>query len=296
MPIAVLFNTFSGHRSKRWNQKTFEKLNASLDETIVPYYLSNLDDLRHALDDILTSDTQTLIISGGDGTLNRTINALLTHPANRPISLALLPNGTGNSYALDLGIHSIEDTIIAMQKDRQQEVDVGRIFTENESRYFINNFGVGLVYDITKLASKLRFLGAFSYVISTLVNLITLPSLSLILTIDGQSERKNVLFLDICNSQFTGGDMRMAPGVALNDGRFQMISLGVLSRRLLLKTFPKLFAGTHIDETFVEAQFVTRVRLESSQPCACILDGDLSFQLPLTVEITPQKLQFYMND
>jgi diacylglycerol kinase (ATP) len=296
MSIAVLFNTFSGHRSKRWNQKTLATLQRSINEPIVPYHLSNLDDLQNSLDSILATDQKTLIISGGDGTLNRTINALLNHPNYRPIQLALLPNGTGNSFALDLNIKTLADAIQAIQNGRLQPTDVGLISTATESRYFVNNFGIGLVYDITKMASKLRFMGAFSYVVSTLVNLIKLPNLRLTMNVDGKPIRKDVLFLDICNSQFTGGDMRMAPNVALNDGRFQMISLAVLSRRLLVKTFPKLFTGSHIDETFVDAQFVQKVEIESDTPCACILDGDLAYALPLTVEMANEKLLFLIND
>ncbi len=293
MSYAVVFNTFSGHRSRHWNEKLLTQLQHELDATILPYPVDSLKGLHAALTDVLGSDAHTLIISGGDGTLNRTVNALLSHPDYRELALALIPNGTGNSFALDLNIKTPTDTIEAIKQGKTQQVDVGEIITEGGRRFFINNFGVGLVYDITRLASKMRPIGALSYVIATLIKLIRLPSLRLSLTIDGHHESRDVLFLDICNSQYTGGDMRMAPNIKLDDRQFQLISVPVLTRRLLLKTFPKLFNGSHVEESFVTSQMVKRVHLRANKRCACILDGDLADELPLTVAMTNQTLTFY---
>lgn len=293
MSYAILFNRLSGRRSAHWNNKLINRLTHALPEPLTPYDVEDPASLNTAMTDILTSGVHSLIISGGDGTLNRVINALLRHPDRRDLKLALIPNGTGNSFALDLGIKQLDDTLTAIKQGHLVNADIGRIRSERGEQFFINNFGIGLVYDITRLASKLRPLGALSYIIATLVKLIRLPKLDITLTADGEKQTATVLFLDICNSRFTGGDMNMAPDVTLTDGQFQMVWVPPISQWTLLKTFPKLFSGTHLQESFVHHQMVQRVELAAGQPVNSILDGDLTDGLPFSVEMTEQKLTFY---
>lgn len=293
MSYAVLFNRLSGRRSERWNNHLIEHLHKALPEPFTPYDVEDPVSLQLAMTDILASDAHSLIISGGDGTLNRVINALLQHPDRRMLKLALIPNGTGNSFALDLGIQSLDDTLTAIKRGEVVHSDVGIIRRQGTEFYFINNFGIGLVYDITRLASKLRPLGALSYVIATLIKLIRLPKLDIELMADGESEQASVLFLDICNSRFTGGDMNMAPDITLTDGQFQMVWVPPVSRLTLLKTFPKLFSGKHLQEPFVHHKMVKTVTLGSMNSEPCIVDGDLKEGLPLSVAMSTEKLSFY---
>ncbi|EAR11118.1 diacylglycerol/lipid kinase family protein [Reinekea blandensis] len=293
MSYAVLFNRLSGRRSDRWNQHLIHRLQTSLSEPVSAYEVDDAKTLNRALTELLSSDAHSLIISGGDGTLNRVVNALLSHPQQRPLNLAVIPNGTGNSFALDLNIHQLDDALRAIEEGTTVSVDVGEIRHGDHQRFFINNFGIGLVYDITALASRMRAIGALSYVIATLVKLIRLPTLNVQMTVDGIRQTNNLLFLDICNSRYTGGNMNMAPQVTLADGQFQMIWVAPLPRRTLLRTFPKLFKGTHVNESFVHQQMVQQVTLEGDANIRCILDGDLDVGLPLTIAMTQRRLTFY---
>lgn len=294
MSIAVLFNQLSGRRSERWNRQLIQRLSSELPEPVQAFKADNPNSLNAALTDILNSDAHSLMVAGGDGTLNRIVNALIHHPQKRTLNLALIPNGTGNSFALDLGIRTQEDTLQALKQNNLVQVDIGVLKTKQQTRYFINNFGIGLVYDITRLAAKLRPLGSLSYAIATLVKLIRLPALPVQLTIDGQKQNTRVLFLDICNSRFTGGDMNMAPDVTLTDRQFQMVWVPPISRLTLLRTFPKLYAGTHLTEDFVHHQMAQRIELSSTDvEVPCILDGDLTGSLPLQIEMSDQTLPFY---
>lgn len=293
MQTALIFNTLSGARSAKRNRALVKKLQQVFPEGIASYEANSSQALQSALNEILTGSTDRLLISGGDGTLNFVVNTLLSHAQYRRIPIGLIPYGTGNSFALDLNIHSLEDALISVQKNKTVLVDVGKLTHQNDSKYFVNNFGIGLVYDIAHTASKMRFLGAFSYTLATLFHLIRLSPMNITMQIDGQNERRSVFFLDVCNSQYTGGDMRIAPDVSLNDGRFQMVSLQPTGRLSLLKAFPKIFAGQHLNEPFVKTQFVTAVEIESASAGACLLDGELSLPLPATVEMTSHKLPFF---
>lgn len=293
MDTALIVNTLAGERSRSRNVALIDLLNQRFLHDVVPFKVNTLEELNSAIEQIRSNGASRLLVAGGDGTLNRVVNAILKRADDWTIPLGLIPYGTGNSFALDLGIHSLEDALQAITSGDRVNVNIGRISNDDGSRYFINNFGVGLVYDIASMASKMRFLGAFSYTLATLIRIIRLKPWNLSLTIDGQPSERSVLFLDICNSQYTGGAMRIAPQVSLTDGRFQMIGLADTTRRSLLAAFPKLFAGEHLSEPFVTSEFVKRLDINADRETASLLDGELSLKLPVTVEMTERTLPFF---
>jgi YegS/Rv2252/BmrU family lipid kinase len=291
LKYAVLFNTLSGRRSEKRNRDSLQKLQEKVSSSVRAFHANTESELRAVITMVLEDAYDVLIVSGGDGTLNRVVNSLLLNP-QPTLTLAILPSGTGNSFALDLGIRNVDTAVAAIARNKRQWVDVGLIKQAQEQRYFVNNFGVGLVYDISKLAEKMRFLGAFSYTLSTLIKIIRLPTLSLTVTDNKGVSKKDLLFYEVCNSRFTGGAMMMAPNVTLTDRKFQSISLKSIPRRVLIKTFPKLFKGTHTNETFVSTEMITDVSIESSQETHCLIDGDLSFALPVKITMSPNQLSF----
>jgi YegS/Rv2252/BmrU family lipid kinase len=295
MDYAVVFNTLSGRRSKKINNALYHKLQKELGHSIHVYEANTLELLVVHINEILRSDAHSLIIAGGDGTLNRVINSLLRSECYRDINLAVLPNGTGNSFCLDLGIVDITSAIDTIKLNRLTDVRIGLIENETENRYFINNFGIGFVYNIAALASKMRFLGQFSYIIATLVQLIRLKPISFQYSVNGVTHNESVIFADICKSQYTGGDMLMAPSADIRKGEFQLILLKSVTRLQLLAAFPKLFRGEHLKYDFVDSMFGESIRLECQPNCHSLIDGDLAFTCPVDITIAPQKLTFYTS-
>jgi YegS/Rv2252/BmrU family lipid kinase len=293
MSFAIIFNTLSGHRSVKRNRLLLNQLQQTLVDSVQEYYADSLQALELIVDTVLESKAHSLIIAGGDGTLNRVVNTLLRSQHYRDIKLAVLPNGTGNSFALDLGIVDMSTALEAINQGRLASTRLGVLSNSTEQRYFINNFGIGLVYQITSLASKMRFLGGFSYVVATLIHLIRLKPIQLQLTAGEVSYTLPVIFADVCKSKYTGGDMLMAPSVSINKGEFQVILLKSVSRLKLLKAFPKLFRGEHLAYDFVVNFKASDIHIESQPKSHSLVDGDLGFPGAFTIAIAPQVLNFY---
>lgn len=81
---------------------------------------------------------RTVVAAGGDGT----VNVVVQHLAGRG-TLGVLPAGTFNHFARDLGLRDEEAALAALEGGREAEVDLGRA----DGRYFVNGVGMGLYPD-----------------------------------------------------------------------------------------------------------------------------------------------------
>ena len=89
--------------------------------------------------------------------------------------------------------------------------------------------------------------------------------------------------------------MKMAPDARIDDGLFDVVILGPLSRASLLRTFPKIYAGTHGDHpsvTMVRGKTAT-VR---TRPVKTLLpDGELFGVTPTTIDVLPGRVRFFAH-
>jgi undecaprenyl-diphosphatase len=81
------------------------------------------------------SEDRAVIAAGGDGT----ISAVAQHLVEKGL-LAVLPTGTLNHFARDLGLRDLDDAVEALGSGRELQIDLGRV----GERYFVNNAGLGL--------------------------------------------------------------------------------------------------------------------------------------------------------
>ena len=81
--------------------------------------------------------------------------------------------------------------------------------------------------------------------------------------------------------------MMMAPGAQIDDGKFDVVLLNRITRRKLLKLFPSIFSGTHIEDESVEVLRGTKVSLETETPLALTPDGETFGETPIEAEVLP---------
>ena len=231
---------------------------------------------------------------GGDGTNFHLLNGLLKN--NRPESLppvGIIPVGSGNSFALDLDIGSTEDGLRALVRGRTRPVDVCRFDQTGESWYFINLAGFGFVTDVAQTAHRLKRCGDFSYVLGVFYRLMGLRFHRMQLTLDGQRFDADNCFVEFCNSRYTGGRMLMAPEARIDDGWFDVVVAGPLSRISLLTTFPKIFKGTHAENPAVRIYRAKRAEVFTDPPKALLPDGEIFGSTPTQITIHPQMIRYF---
>lgn len=115
----------------------------------------------------IKSGHRLIVVVGGDGALTTAIKAF----AYKKATLAVIPAGTGNSFALNLGLRTVDDALEAIVSGREVEVDLGIV----NGIYFANVATIGLTTEIaTEVEHGLkRIAGAAAYGLSAVVPLAT---------------------------------------------------------------------------------------------------------------------------
>lgn len=252
---------------------------------------------RHAEDLVRSVDVtayQGIISAGGDGTNFHVLNGLLKHhdPGDLPC-LGIIPVGSGNSFAMDLGIRSIRDGLDAILANTPCEVDVLSVFTEGDRHYFVNLAGAGFVADVARTAARFKVLGDFSYVLGVLYQTIKLEFHDMELELDGVSYSGKNCFVEFCNSRFTGGAMLMAPAAVIDDGYFDAVIVSPLSRMSLLAAFPKIFKGTHGLHPAVRIVRARHAVIRTAPSKDLLPDGELCGTTPATIDILPKAVRYF---
>ena len=124
------------------------------------------------------SNFDIIVAAGGDGTLFEALNGLYQHEKKDRIPLGLIPVGTGNAFARDLGLlpGDWEKGIGIIRAGRLRLLDVGRVQTRTETFHFLNIIGLGFPVDAMKTAKKLKMTGKSAYSLAVIREMLRLKS------------------------------------------------------------------------------------------------------------------------
>lgn len=222
---------------------------------------------------------------GGDGTLHEVINGLLTRSDKKTVPIGCIPGGTGNSFMHDLDCLDPVEAANRIVGGKTRPIDVAKVSIGQEVVYCFNIVGWGMVTDINMSAEKVRWLGEQRYNVTTLMHVFFLNRRRTKLILDGEEDEDEFIFILGCNTQYTGKGMRMAPRAKLDDGLIDVIVIRDATRRKLLKIFPKVFDGSHVDDPVVEYHQVKKYSLIPQEDDILNLDGELKGSTPFDVEV-----------
>jgi YegS/Rv2252/BmrU family lipid kinase len=256
-------------------------------------------------------DGRRLIIAcGGDGTISEVANGILE--SGCAVELGILPSGTGGDFRRSLGIPArTADAARTLLRGRARLMDVGRVtYLDHEgakvTRYFLGvaSFGMstGIISRVKEggsrsvtLAGNGRLKGKLSFAAATVRSTFSSTGTEVVVQLDDQRERRlTVSNLCIANARYFGGGMKVAPDAMLDDGQFDVISIGDLGALKILANAYKLYRGTHLD---MEQVHQSRARVVNARPAlkneevAIEIDGELSGRLPAKFEIHPRALR-----
>ena len=251
-----------------------------------------------------------IIACGGDGTISEVANGILESGCDA--ELGILPSGTGGDFRRSLNIPSrTADAARVLRTGRARLMDVGRVTYLNQegqevSRYFLGVASFGMSTEIigrvkeghSGMLSGARagwLKGKLSFAVATVQSTLSSPATSVIVQLDDQRERRlTVSNLCIANARYFGGGMKVAPLAMLDDGRFDVVTIGDLGALKILTNAHKLYRGTHLAMEQVQQ---TRARIVMARPArnddevAIEIDGELPGRLPATFEIQPRALR-----
>ena len=137
---------------------------------------------------------------------------------------------------------------------------------------------------------RLPFPGPAVYTLATLATMASFRPYHFTLTSQEWSYRGRVMFVGIANSPSYGGGMRLSPDSDMSDGRFEVCIVEAMGRLELLRSFPSIFAGTHLSHPKFRILTARRLRMESARPVPFCLDGECHQSLPIDISLVPSAM------
>ena len=134
--------------------------------------------------------------------------------------------------------------------------------------------------------------GQMRYNLATVAELRTFTPLQYTLDLDGATRRLEAMLVAVGNGPSFGGGLRITEGASLDDGLLDVVIIKPMSRLELVRTYPKLFKGTHTTHPQYERHRVRQVTV-ASPGITAYADGERFGALPLTVECVPGALTVY---
>lgn len=263
-------------------------LDAELFETTAP------GDATRAVGALSPGAFDTVICAGGDGTLFEVVNGLMARPLETRETLGVLPMGTGNAFARDLGLEP-GDTDTAMEMilaGDSRPVDVAEVQGRAGRFHFINILGAGFVVRAGRAAQALKALGRGAYTLGALAALARLPALPMRIELDGVPlDVSDTLFVQVANSRFTGTRFLMAPEARIDDGLLDLVHVRRLPRPRILRLFPTIYDGLHVKEPEVTVRRARHVRLLAPDGLDCMADGEFHGVTPLDIQCLPSQIR-----
>ncbi len=235
------------------------------------------------------------IAVGGDGTGFEIVNGLFPEAidAVEKPTLGFLPLGTGNSFLRDFSTVGAEFSRKALAEGRKRVCDVIRLDHKEGTIFYINILSLGFVADVcTVTNARFKRFGEAGYGLGVVLTVAGLACLPIPIRADGGAlDSAPVAFLSINNSRFTAGKMMMAPNADTADGYADIIRVGELGRMAFLKTFPKVFKGTHLQHPAVQATRAKSIEFELPGPADAMIDGEVIRLWPTRLSVLHHALE-----
>jgi YegS/Rv2252/BmrU family lipid kinase len=236
-----------------------------------------------------------VVAVGGDGTVNEVASGIVGLPG---VELAVIARGTGVDFVRTYGIPGrLEGAVEVALRGRTRTIDGGRVgyrawSGEAGEAWFFNAAGAGISGAIAKRTneSSKTLGGKASYLWSTVAVFARWRNAEVRVEVDGETRTGRMHEVVVANGRYLGGGMMMCPEASPDDGLFDVLLIGDLTKRDLVLTLPKLYRGTHLPHPKAELLRGAVVSVDSAEPLPIQLDGEQPGTTPVRFECVPEAL------
>ncbi len=279
---AVLVVNARSRRGREWYDQAHANLKESGLDLEGSYACSRPAEVFERIRAAVKKQVPLIIVGGGDGTLSSAAKEIVGGKS----TLGVLPMGTGNAFARDLGIDSdAAKACEVLLTGKVRSVDLGEV----NGRYFVNVASVGLT---TLIASGLtddakKRLGrmVYAFAIARAV-LATKPFQAKLTTDEGTQEHTTLQFV-VSSGRFHAGPFPVTPDAQITDRRLNGYLLATNRKSVLLKYALHLWGGRQVNLPEVHSFTTKEGRLETGRAMRVTIDGEISEKTPLSFRIMP---------
>jgi YegS/Rv2252/BmrU family lipid kinase len=298
-------NSANGSTGRKW-----PSIRDALKESIGPFDEAFTASSGHATQLVregLRAGAERIVSVGGDGTVNEVVNGFFDGGTaiNPQAVLGLIPGGTGGDLRRTLGVgKDLRSALSVLAAGGSKAVDVGKVgYTDHAGnhaeRLFINitSFGIGGLVDKKVNESSKALGGRLAFAIGTFKALMQYTNKPLHLKVTGTSGEpvldaslviNNVA---VANGQYFGGGMWVAPEARIDDGLFDVVILGDLTRADAILKASRIYKGTHLELPQVQSCRGSHVEAVSQEEVLIDMDGEQPGRLPITLDVLPSAIR-----
>jgi diacylglycerol kinase (ATP) len=132
--------------------------------------------------------------------------------------------------------------------------------------------------------------GLPAYLAGLLTTLVSYHNREITLKLDGNTEERKICTVVMSNGKYGGGSMFIAPNADLEDGMFDVVIIGDISKPDLLRSLPRIYRGTHLTHPKITVKRAREVEIQSKLPISLQADGELLGEGPVHLSILPAAL------
>ncbi|MER7007929.1 diacylglycerol kinase [Dactylosporangium sp. NPDC000555] len=233
-----------------------------------------------------------LVAMGGDGTVHLGLQAV----AGTGVPFGIVPAGTGNDFAVRLGLPAspvaaagvITD---ALRDGRSRAIDLARVSgADGTTAWFGAVLAAGFDAFVNERANRMRWpRGAQRYNRAIVEELLALRPRRYRMSLDGAVTELDSVLVAVGNTESYGGGFRIAPGADPTDGLLDVVVAEPLGRLTLMRLRPKVLKGTHVLDRRVSTHRARTVEL-AGEGVTAYADGERICPLPVTITCVPGAL------
>lgn len=288
--LLVVNPSSGGEKAPEFQKQALEKLKAYFDYVEVKE-TKKAGDATRFTKEAAQKQFDSVIVMGGDGTVNEGISGIANEP-HRP-HFGFFPLGTVNDLARALGIPLDPTSAIAQfDPSRKRLLDIGQV---NDS-YFMNVAAIGAIpQGINDVApeEKTRF-GKLAYFINGIKELVNNQSYQFKIELNSVSKTitSSTLIIGLTNS--IGGFETLLPNAKVDDGLLHLLYLKDSHFLDTVSAIPQLMKGVTEDTTSLGYETFTEGKISVIDGDLQInIDGDEGDHLPIHVKVLPSHISIY---
>jgi YegS/Rv2252/BmrU family lipid kinase len=283
MPLTLLVNPASAHGR---TLKLLPAIEQELDERRIPFRVERTRGLEDGVERALQAveANEVPVVISGDGLVGAVGGAM----AGSETPLGIVPGGRGNDLARVLGIPDDPVGAVAvLAAGESRRIDVG----EANGKRFLGIVSVGFDSEANRLANETTFMrGNLVYAYAALRTLLSWKPGRFTIRVGEERQRFSGYSISVANSRAFGGGMFIAPDAQLDDGEFDIVTVGEVGKLRFVSNLPKVFKGTHVQEDEVRVFRAAQLELTASKPFPVYADGEHLTDLPASLRVLPRAL------